>query len=106
LTHMAMQLGNNDELERLATAFEDRQCTFGLGEAGKVDCTKPENAEQPICRASGIRTAIGYRCAMEIYEDAGKASGEERDTLYEKAATLLVTAVNKTPDNPQAPLAL
>jgi cellulose synthase operon protein C len=106
LTHMAMQLGDNDELERLAATLEDRRCTFGLGEAGHVDCSKPENAEQPLCRASGIRTAIEYRRAMEIYEEAGNASGEERDRLYEKAATLLVSAVNKTPDNPQAPLAL
>jgi cellulose synthase operon protein C len=106
LTHMAMQLGDNDELERLASALEERRCTFGLGEAGLVDCSKPENAEQPICRASGIRTAIEYRRAMEIYEEAGKSSGEERDRLYERAATLLVTAVNRTPDNPQAPLAL
>src|SRR5690606_35348320 len=106
LTHMAMQRGDNDELERLASALEERQCTFGLGEAGKVDCTDPDNADHPLCRASGIRTAIEYRRAMEIYEDAGKASGEERDQLYEKAATLLVKAVNKTPDNPQAPVAL
>ncbi|NLY93063.1 MAG: tetratricopeptide repeat protein [Myxococcales bacterium] len=106
LAHIALQLGDTNELERLASRLEERRCSFGQGQAAEVDCTKPENAEEPICRASGIRTAIEYRRAMEIYAQAEKETGETRTKLFERAATLLVAAVNKTPDNPQAPIAL
>lgn len=107
LTHMAIQLGDNDQLEELAAVLERRQCTFGASPDAPIDCSRPEFAEQPLCRASGIRTAIEYRRAIEIYEQAeGLPAGDERTRLYERSATLLVAAVNRTPDNPQAPIAL
>lgn len=107
LTHMAIQLGDNDQLEELASALEKRQCSFGASPDAPIDCSRPEFAEQPLCRASGIRTAIEYRRAIELYEQAELLPpGDERTRLYERSATLLVAAVNRTPDNPQAPIAL
>src|SRR5262249_25624856 len=51
-------------------------------------------------------TSAEYRHALEVYARAEQASGDDQVRLFEQAATMLVTAVNQHPENPQAPVAL
>ncbi len=108
LREMAVRLQNNDELERLAAELQKRKCTFSSDEnaAAEVDCSQPENAEHPFCLVQGDLNAIQYRRAIEVYKKAEGASGDEQRRLYERAATMLVKAVNENPNDPQAPVAL
>jgi cellulose synthase operon protein C len=108
LRNMAVSLGRMDEVRQLGKDLEVRQCTFSPeATAGTaVDCTKPENKDKPRCLAGADITNLRYRDAVDIFESAERASGDEQRKLYERAASQLVKAVNEEPNHPQAPLAL
>ncbi|RLB46812.1 MAG: hypothetical protein DRJ42_26795, partial [Deltaproteobacteria bacterium] len=106
LRNMAVELGQDEELERLANEYNTRACPFAPGEVAAVDCSDAANAEHPRCLVMGDLNALRYRRALEIYRQAEGASGEEQRRLYEESATVLVQAVNDNPNDPQAPVAL
>jgi TolA-binding protein len=108
LRNMAVSLKDDAEVERLATDFQKRQCTFTPDgqQVAQVDCAKSENKDQPQCLVAGDLNALRYRKALDIYRKAEKATGDEQRELYESAATTLVKAVNENPGDKQAPLAL
>ncbi|HKU38261.1 MAG TPA: tetratricopeptide repeat protein [Polyangiales bacterium] len=108
LRNMAVSLGRSDEVRQLGKDLEVRQCTFtkeGTAVAA-VDCTKAENKDKPRCIAGADITNLRYKDAVEIFNRAEAAQGDEQRKLYERAATELVKAVNDEPKHPQAPLAL
>lgn len=105
LRAMAMAREDTDEIRRLATDVRDRGCTFSA-RAEQIDCSKPANRDQPICRAGADLNALVYQDALEVYRRAGQASGAEQTALYEQSASMLLSAVNSNPDDRQAPLAL
>lgn len=105
LRGMAMARQDTDEIRRLATDIRERGCTFSA-RAEQIDCSKPANRDQPICRAGADLNALVYQDALEVYRRAGQASGAEQTALYEQSATMLLSAVNSNPDDRQAPLAL
>lgn len=105
LRAMAMATNDNDELRRLATDIQDRGCTFSA-RAEKIDCSKPANRDEPICRAGSDLNALVYRDAVEVYKRASQATGDEQRILYEESATMLLAAVNSNPNDRQAPVAL
>ena len=102
---MAMATEDTDEIRRLATDIQDRGCTFSA-KAEKIDCTRPANRDEPICRAGADLNALVYQDALEVYKQAGQASGAQRVALYEQSATMLLAAVNTNPGDKQAPVAL
>lgn len=102
---MAMAINDSEEIRRLATDVQDRGCTFTAG-AAPVDCKLRENKDQPVCRAGDDLNALVYQDALEVYKRAGAASGPEQQALYEQSATMLLEAVNRNPDDRQAPIAL
>lgn len=109
LRNIAVKLGDDNEVERLANELGERKCTFSGSsdaKAGDVDCSKPENKEEPHCLRLGDLNALRYRRALDIYDKADRAKGKERQKLYEQAATVLLGAVNDNPDDPKAPIAL
>lgn len=108
LRNMAVSLGRSEEVRQLGKDLESRQCTFSpeATAVAALDCTKPENKDKPRCLAGADITNLRYRDAVEIFEAAEKASGDEQRKLYERAASELVKAVNEEPNHPQAPLAL
>ncbi|MCS6799621.1 MAG: tetratricopeptide repeat protein [Myxococcota bacterium] len=107
LRNMALQMRDDALVERLGQRLRERQCTFAAGvQASTVDCRRPENADEPQCLVLGDLNAIRYRRALDVYRQAEQGTGDEQRRLYEQAATMLVQAVNETPDDPQAPLAL
>jgi TolA-binding protein len=108
LRNMAVALGRSDEVRQLGKDLEVRQCTFTpeATAVAAVDCTKPENKDKPRCLAGADITNLRYRDAVDIFNRAEAASGDEQRKLYERAATELVKAVNDEPQHPQAPLAL
>lgn len=106
LRNMAAALEDDAELSRLATAINERQCTFQADGAAEIDCAAPENRDEPRCIALEDITRGEFRQAIAEYKRAEASEGESARAYYESAATLLVQAVNETPDNPQAPLAL
>ncbi len=105
LRAMAMATDDNEEIRRLATDIQERGCTFSA-EATEIDCTRPANREKPICRAGADLNALVYQDALDVYKQAGQASGAERVALYEQSATMLLAAVNSNPTDKQAPIAL
>ena len=105
LRAMAMATEDTDEIRRLATDIQDRGCTFSA-KAEKIDCTRPANRDEPICRAGADLNALVYQDALEVYKQAGQASGAQRVALYEQSATMLLAAVNTNPGDKQAPVAL
>jgi len=105
LRAMALATDDTAEIRRLATDIQERGCTFSAS-ADAIDCSKPENREQPICRAGADLNALVYQDALEVYRKAGAATGAERTALYEQSATMLLAAVNKNPNDRQAPIAL
>ena len=108
LRNMAVVLGRSEEVRQLGKDLEVRQCTFSPEAAAGValDCSKPENKDKPRCLAGADITNLRYRDAVDIFESAERASGDEQRKLYERAASQLVKAVNEEPNHPQAPLAL
>ena len=105
LRAMAMATNDKDEIRRLATDIQDRECTFSA-RAEKIDCSRPANRDKPICRAGADLNALVYQDALDVYKQAGQASGAERVALYEQSATMLLAAVNTNPNDRQAPIAL
>lgn len=108
LRNMAVELGRAEEVRQLGKDLEVRQCTFSPEPTATVaiDCGKPENKDKPRCLAGADITNLRYRDAVDIFESAERASGDEQRRLYERAASQLVKAVNDEPGHPQAPLAL
>lgn len=108
LRNMAVSLGDSAEVERLGADLRDKKCSFSpTGQAaGDVDCKDPANGEDPQCLAGADLTNIQYKKAVDVFNDAEKASGDEQVKLYEQSATLLLQAVEDEPNHPQAPLAL
>ena len=105
LRAMAMATEDTDEIRRLARDIQERGCTFSAG-AEPIDCSRPANRDKPICRAGADLNALVYQDALEVYKQAGQATGAERVLLYEQSATMLLDAVNNNPNDRQAPIAL
>lgn len=105
LRAMAVAEQDSEEIRRLATDIQDRGCTFSA-RAETVDCAKAANRDKPICRAGADLNALVYQDALEVYKNAGRATGVEQQRLYELSATMLLGAVNANPDDKQAPVAL
>ncbi|MEM1416048.1 MAG: tetratricopeptide repeat protein [Myxococcota bacterium] len=114
LRTMAIAYDDIDEIERLANDLSNRGCTFSPdGEACPTGddlenyCAEPGNLDDRCCRARRDVRAIEYRRALEVFRTAEQGSpGPQRDELYLRAATMLVEAVNRTPGNEEAPVAL
>ncbi len=107
LRNMAVKLQDDNEVERLGKAIKEKKCTFQSGEKyEEVDCSKPENKNEPSCIVAGDLNALQYRRALKVYKDAESSTGSRQVQLYEQAATMLVKAVNQNPGDPQAPIAL
>ncbi len=105
LRAMAMATENTEEIRRLATDIQERGCTFSA-RAERIDCSRAANRDKPICRAGADLNALVYQDALDVYKRAGQATGAERTALYEQSATMLLAAVNKNPNDRQAPIAL
>lgn len=107
LRNMAVALQDDNEVERLGKAIKEKKCTFSSSESYEdVDCSKEANKNEPSCIVAGDLNALQYRRALKIYKDAESSNGARQVQLYEQAATMLVTAVNQNPGDPQAPIAL
>lgn len=108
LRAMAVALNQLQEVERLGADLQERNCTFAASgtPATQVNCKDPKNADEPQCLAGADLTNIQYKKAVEVFQSAEKAKGDEQIKLYEESATLLVQAVEDDPNHPQAPLAL
>lgn len=107
LRNMAVAMNDTKEVERLGADLREKNCTFSAtGVASNVDCKDPANAEQPQCLAGADLTNIQYKKAVDVFNEAEKASGAQQTKLYEESATLLLQAVEDEPNHPQAPLAL
>ncbi len=108
LRNMAVALSETDEVRALGSELQTRKCTFSpSGTAvAAVDCSKPENKTAPMCVAGQDLTNMRYRDAVDIFNRAEQATGDQQRLLYEQAASELVKAVNEEPNHPQAPLAL
>lgn len=114
MREMAIATNDTAEIERLANALSERRCTFEAnGEAcpgteAELDafCGQTENRLHHCCLAQSDRVAIEFRRAVETFAQAEQSQGDERTRLFEQAATMLVEAVNRTPNHPQAPIAL
>ena len=105
LRAMAMATDDSEEIRRLATDIQERGCTFSA-RADKIDCSRPVNRDKPICRAGADLNALVYQDALDVYKQAGQATGNEQRLLYEQSATMLLAAVNSNPNDRQAPVAL
>ena len=108
LRNMAVGLNDSAEVERLGADLRDKNCSFSASGAakGNVDCKDPANNEEPQCLAGADLTNIQYKKAVDVFNQAEKASGDQQVKLYEESATLLLQAVQDEPNHPQAPLAL
>ncbi len=113
LRNMAVALGQPEEVARLASVLRRRQCTFRADVTGApaqpIDCSLPENAELSICIAGEDLNNEQYRVAVELFsraEGLQASQPEESRRLFEQSATRLITAVNASPNDSQAPVAL
>ena len=117
LRAMAIALDQRDEIERLASVLNERQCTFDpSGEpcprGAELDtfCGSSENSNHRCCLADRDLTAIEFQHAVERFEEAERAEASGNTALateaYEASATMLFEAVNRTPGHEQAPVAL
>lgn len=112
LYNMAVAMGDTSEAERLSLDIQRRACSFtpdiSFESAEQRDeyCEREENRDSPICVASGVLTNVRYARALELFEQAQTATGEDQRRLYEQSATMLVDAVNDEPNHEQAPQAL
>jgi TolA-binding protein len=105
LRAMAIATDDKEEIRRLATDIQQRGCTFSASDE-TIDCGLASNQDKPICRAGADLNALVYQDALDVYRQAGTATGAERIALYEQSATMLLAAVNKNPNDKQAPIAL
>ena len=110
LRNMAVALQQPEEVARLASVLRQRQCTFRSDAAGPqtIDCSKPDNRDNPYCIAAQDLNNEQYRVAVQIFSRAEQpgVSTEDQRHFYEQAATRFIRAVNQAPNDPQAPLAL
>jgi TolA-binding protein len=108
LRNMAVSLNETEEVRWLGSQLQQQRCTFAASgtAVASLDCTKPENKEAPMCVAGQDLTNMRYRDAVDTFDRAEKASGDQQRALYEQAASELIKAVNDEPKHPQAPLAL
>ena len=120
LYNMAVALGDNPEVERLARDVVERNCSFSPdGSAPQRDdayCDTAEGRLDPVCIGREAVTGLQFQRAMELYNRARgslpaeqlcpASVTEEQRGLYEQSATEMVNAVNGTPDHPEAPQAL
>ncbi len=114
MLNMAEALQDTEESRRLANLLTERECTFSpdgascpTGDELRTYCADSENEFTPCCRAGNVRSTLAYRDAMQLFERAEQApQGDERTGMFERAATMLINAVNRTPENSNAPLAL
>lgn len=116
LYNMAVAMQDIAEAERLSLDLRNRNCTFSSEvsfasrEEREAFCQRQENRDHPTCvtdrDANVVLTNVRYARAVEVFDRAERAQGEEQRRLYEQSATMLVDAVNDEPNHPQAPLAL
>ncbi len=113
LRNMAVAMNDAAEVERLAGDLQNRGCTFSADgqtfsnpEELVAFCRQADNRDDPRCLAGGDLTNARYRRALDIYQQAEAASGDEQRRLYEQSATVMVEAVNDEPNHPDAPRAL
>ncbi len=115
LRTMAVAVNDTEEIRRLASALNERQCTFSpTGEAcpprgPQLDtfCAADGRAEHRCCLAINDLLAIEFQDALGVFEQAqGTPAGPEQTRLFERSATMLIEAVNESPNHPQAPIAL
>ena len=105
LHNMAVQMGDAERVDALAVDLTRRECTFGADE--DVDCTDPENAEHPLCRADRIIRGRQFRLGLQRFRSAeAMEAGPTQIREYEWSAGMLVTAVDANPAHPDAPIAL
>ena len=105
LRAMALATNDTEEIRRLATDVQERGCTFSA-RAEAIDCSLRENRDKPICRAGNDLNALVYQDALSVYRRAGEAEGAEQQQLYEQSASMLLDAVERNPNDRQAPIAL
>lgn len=110
LRAMAVARGDSEQIASLARALADRECTFSpdgpVVRASREFCQQEANVNLPQCQGLRDLTALQYREALLLFQRAQNTQGPEQRTLYETAATMLVAAVDRHPDDPQAPQAL
>lgn len=112
LYNMAIAMSDTAEAERLSLDIQRRACSFSpdvsfeSAEQRDAYCNRAENRDSPICVASGVLTNVRYARALELYQQAESATGEDQRRMYEQSATMLVEAVNDEPNHEQAPQAL
>ncbi|MDW8246604.1 MAG: tetratricopeptide repeat protein [Sandaracinaceae bacterium] len=118
LRNMAAQLGDSEEVVRLAKDIEARGCTFSPSDEpvqrDKAYCR--EHPDDVRCQAARDITDARFRDAINRYREAqeGTPEGElcpprvdeRKRTLFEESSAMLIDAVNDTPEHPQAPTAL
>jgi tetratricopeptide (TPR) repeat protein len=111
LRSMAISLGDLDEVRRLGLFLDQRQCTFSSDATAEVlteeACEDEANRERAQCLRRTDLNALVYRDALAVF-DRAEGDGDEaaQRVLYERSATLLVEAVDRNPNDPQAPIAL
>jgi tetratricopeptide (TPR) repeat protein len=108
---MAISLDDLDEVRRLGLFLDQRQCTFSADASAHVlteeECQAEENRERAQCLRRADLNALVYRDALSVFDHAESDSNDEAQrVLYERSATLLVEAVDRNPNDPQAPIAL
>lgn len=112
LYNMAVAMEDTAEAERLSLDIQRRACsfspdlTFETPEQRDRYCEEEENRNSPICVSDVLLTSVRFARALEVFTQAEAAEGEEQRQLYERSATMLVTAVNDEPQHDEAPVAL
>lgn len=119
LRNMAVALGDADEVGRLARDLTERNCTFAPDGSAPVQRDRAYCRAHPddvVCQAGQDITNEGFRNALALYQQAMEGTPEgqlcpttvddRRRQLFEQAATRMVSAVNETPEHPEAPNAL
>lgn len=112
LYNMAVAMNDTAEAERLSLDIQRRNCTFTPdltfenSEQREAFCEQEENESSPICTADQVLTNVRFQRALELYQQAEAAEGEQQRQLYERSATEMVNAVNDEPNHPDAPRAL
>ncbi len=98
LRNIAVSLNDTEEVRRLSTDLNDRQCTFTSGEvaSAEVDCSDPANKDQPRCRGSDL-TNLRYRDAVDIFAQAEKAKGENKGCCTKKRQPSLLVRSTMNP---------
>lgn len=110
LRAIAVSSRDDAAVATLGRTLQERACTFArdgqVVQATREFCARPENAELPQCLSLGDISAIQYREALALFQQAQTSTGPEQRSLYERAATMLVQAVDAHPEDPSAPQAL